>query len=87
VTRALLFTKAFTRAELLGILEACKSRILAGQGQLAFVSSSSAGGRSAAMLQNYASEDLMEIVVEAIDIVDGKATGAGITYITFGGTR
>lgn len=87
MTRALLFSKAFTRAELLGIKESCKERILSGNGQLAFVASSTAGGRSAAMLQNYSADDLLEIVVEAIDILDGNSSGMGITYITFGGTH
>jgi hypothetical protein len=86
VTRALLFSKAFSQAELLAIRDACKDRILSGQGQSAFVASSSAGGRSAAMLQNYSSEDLLEIVSEALDILAGKLLGLPVTYISFGGT-
>ena len=38
------------------------------------------------MLQNYSSEDLLEIVVEALDILAGKSSGMGVTYINFGGT-
>jgi hypothetical protein len=66
--------------------EDCKVRILSGQGQMAFVSSSTAGGRSASMLQNYSADDLLEIVMEALDIVNGTASGTGITYASFGGT-
>ena len=86
MTRACLFSRAFTADELSAIQSACAQRILAGQGQSAFVASSSAGGRSAAMLQNYSSEDLLEIVIEAQDILNGKALGTAVTYISFGGT-
>jgi hypothetical protein len=86
VTRALLFSKAFTKQELLGIKSDCTQRIIAGTGQSAFVASSSAGGRSASMLQNYSSEDLLEIVIEALDILAGNSSGMGVTYINFGGT-
>jgi hypothetical protein len=87
VTKALLFSKAFTQEELEGIRDAAKDRILSGNGQLAFVSSSGAGGRSAAMLQNYSADDLLEIVIEALDIVTGVSSGSGITYLRFGGTH
>jgi hypothetical protein len=87
VTRALLFSKAFNRSDLIGIKDSCKDRILSGNGQLAFVASTSAGGRSAGMLQNYSAEDLLEIVIEALDILDGKSSGMGVTYIHFGGTH
>ena len=86
MTRALLFSKAFTQTELLGIKRDCVERIISGTGQSAFVASSSAGGRSASMLQNYSSEDLLEIVIEAIDILAGNSSGMGVTYINFGGT-
>jgi|APCry1669191860_1035381.scaffolds.fasta_scaffold54811_2 hypothetical protein len=86
MTRAGLFARAFTGAELQKIQHDCAQRILDGQGQSAFVASSSAGGRSAAMLMNYSSEDLLEIVIEAQDIQNGKLLDKAVTYISFGGT-
>ena len=86
MTRALLFSRAFTLAQLQTIQSDCATRIISGQGQSAFVSSSSAGGRTASLLQNYSSEDLLEIVLEAQDILNGKALGVPVTYISFGGT-
>lgn len=86
MNRALLFSKVFTLAQLQQIQTDCANRILSGQGQSAFVSSSSAGGRSAAMLQNYSSEELLEIVVEAQQILAGTLLGIPATYISFGGT-
>jgi len=86
MTRALLFSRAFTLAELQAIQKQCTDRILSGSGQSAFVASTSAGGRSASMLMNYSSEDLLEIVLEAQDILNGKLLGMPVTYISFGGT-
>jgi hypothetical protein len=85
VTKALLFSKAFTSDELGVIKDDCKARILSGKGQLAFVSSTGAGGRTASMLQNYTADELLEIVIEALEIVAGTSSGAGISYMRFGG--
>lgn len=67
----------------MGIQESCKERILAGQGQMAFVQSTSAGGRSATMLQSYTAIELLEIVTEAIDIKNGVSSGKSVTYPNF----
>lgn len=85
MTKALLFSKAFTSAELGVIRDDCKARILSGKGQLAFVSSTGAGGRTASMLQNYTADELLETVIEAIDIQSGASDGRGISYMRFGG--
>ena len=39
------------------------------------------------MLQNYSADDLLEIVIEALEILAGNVSGAGITYLRFGGTH
>lgn len=85
MTKALLFSKAFTAYELTVIRDDCKARILSGKGQLAFVSSTGAGGRTAGMLQNYTSDELLEIVIEAIDIQNGANDGRAVSYMRFGG--
>ena len=83
MTDARLFSNIFTGAELLSIVEDCKTRILDGRGQVAFVTQSSAGGRSAALLQNYTAIELATIVWDAIQIQSGKQTGRRVTYPRF----
>jgi hypothetical protein len=83
MTDARLFAINFTGPELLKIHEDCKTRILDGRGQVAFVTQSSAGGRSAALLKDYSSIELQHIIYDAIQIQLGKQSGRSVTYPRF----
>jgi hypothetical protein len=84
MTDAGLLASVFSNDELSDLKTACKSQIVAGGANQAFVVSSSVGGRSVSLQQTYSCWDMLGLIETALAIKNGQIGNSRATRVQFG---